>query len=247
MAQHHGTSSGNGTTDDEAAGDEFTDDDGPELDAAARLRMIDEQQERTRSRIEPDGRVLYGAWGLGWLAGYLAMWLSARGNADGMPEAWGGWTLTGVLVVAMVVTIVHSVAAGQGVRGASSRAGAMFGWTWFIAFSAYGALLGAIAEAGASDRVIVTAANGFACVISGLMFVLGAQLFRDNRMFLVGAWMMVTAVFAAFAGPPTTYLVMAFAGGGGYLVMAVVEHLLQLRRRRRGNPAPSAPRGGLDG
>src|SRR5687768_11411532 len=48
------------------------------LDPAEMLRMIRQQQEAARDATEPDGRVLFGAWGLAWLIGYLAMWSTAR-------------------------------------------------------------------------------------------------------------------------------------------------------------------------
>ena len=44
------------------------------LDPAEMLRMIRQQQEAARDATEPDGRVLFGAWGLAWLIGYLALW-----------------------------------------------------------------------------------------------------------------------------------------------------------------------------
>ncbi|MCP2263345.1 hypothetical protein ACFQHV_05870 [Promicromonospora thailandica] len=205
------------------------DGDGGALDAAETLRLIREQQERARDATGPDGRLLFGAWGLAWLIGYLAMWTTAR--TAGLPAAWAGWVFAGCIVGAMVFTIVHSVTRTAGVRGVSARIGAMYGWTWFLAFLGLGVLLGAMGRAGAEPEIMAIAANGFAALITGLLYIAGGMLFEEYRMSAVGGWMLVTAVVAAFAGMPHTYLVMALAGGGGFLAMAVVEHVLRRRRR----------------
>lgn len=202
------------------------------LDPAEMLRMIRQQQEVARDATEPDGRVLFGGWGLAWLIGYLAMWSTARDT--GVPAAWAGWVLAGCIVGATGLTVVHSVTRTSGTRGASARVGAMYGWTWFLAFMAFGVLLGAMGDAGASTEVQAIAANGFACVIVGLLYLAGGMLFEESRMYAIGGWMLVTAVLAAFAGMPNTYLVMAVAGGGGFLAMVAVEQVIRARRRSPG-------------
>ncbi|MFI9485123.1 hypothetical protein ACIG47_01925 [Promicromonospora sp. NPDC052451] len=199
------------------------------LDPAETLRMIREQQERARDATEPDGRLLFGAWGLAWLAGYLVMWQTARDT--GLPARWAGWVFAGCILGAMAFTIVHSITRTAGTRGVGARTGALYGWTWFLAFLTYGVVLGAMADAGAPPEVVAIAANGFACVVVGIMYIAGGLLFGELRMPAVGAWMLVTAVLAAFAGMPGTYLVMALAGGGGFLVMVAVEQVYRVRRR----------------
>ncbi|PUB29008.1 hypothetical protein C8K30_103434 [Promicromonospora sp. AC04] len=203
------------------------------LDPAEMLRMIRQQQEAARDATEPDGRVLFGAWGLAWLIGYLAMWSTARDT--GSPEGWAGWVLAGCIVGAVVFTIVHSITRTSGLRGTSARVGALYGWAWFLGFTAFGVMLGAMGDAGASREVMAIAANGFACLIVGLMYIAGGLLFEELRMSAVGGWMLVTAVLAAFAGMPNTYLVMAVAGGGGFLAMVAVEQVYRTRRRSPGS------------
>lgn len=216
-------------TNDQTSGSPEGPGDAAELDPAETLRMIRQQQEAARDATEPDGRLLFGVWGLAWLVGYLALWTTARDT--GSPERWAGWVLAGCIVGAMAFTIVHSVTRTAGTRGASARTGAMYGWTWFLAFTAFGVLIGAMGDAGAPPEVMAIAANGFACLVVGLMYIAGGLLFDENRMSAVGAWMLVTACLAAFAGMPNTYLVMAVAGGGGFLVMVAVEQGIRARRR----------------
>jgi hypothetical protein len=203
------------------------------LDPAETLRLIRQHQEAARDATGPDGRLLFGAWGLAWVIGYLAMWTTAR--ETGSPEPWAGWVFACCIAGATAFTIVHSVTRTAGTRGASARIGALYGWTWFLAFTALGVVLGAMGEAGAPPEVMAIAANGFACVIVGLMYIAGGLLFEEIRMAAVGGWMLVAAVLAAFAGMPNTYLVMAVAGGGGFLAMAVVEQVFRSRRRSPGS------------
>jgi len=87
------------------------------------------------------------------------------------------------------------------------------------------------------------AANGFACVVVGLLYLAGGMLFEEVQMYAVGFWMLVTAGLAAFAGMPNVYLVMAVAGGGGFLVMVAVTHAVRARRRSPG-PAERTEGGG---
>lgn len=200
------------------------------FDAAARLQMIDEQQNRARDRIEPDSRLLYGAWGVAWLVGYLAMWFTSRDGSD--PAAWAGWTLAALIVAAIVFTMVHTIGRSAGVRGVSARVGAMYGWGWMLGFVTMWAIMNGMVRAGADAEVISVAANGVACLIVGLMYLGGGMVFQDIGLYGLGVWMLVTAGIATVVGLPGINLVMGLLGGGGFLAMAAGTAVLQARRRR---------------
>ncbi|SKC56744.1 hypothetical protein [Krasilnikoviella flava] len=209
--------------------------DAVELGAADSLRLIREQQDRARAALEPDGRALYGAWGVAWLAGYLVLWTSAR--AHGAPEAWAYWVFAGALAAAVVFTMVHTISRTSGTRGVSARTGAMYGWSWMLGFLTFSVFLGGLARAGADGELMALVSNGGACLVVGLLYLGGAAAFGDRSLFVLGAWILLVAAAATIAGLPMTYLVMALAGGGGFLVMAAVEHLRLLRGRRRADGA----------
>ena len=240
--------------------------DEPALDVAETLRLIREQQDRARRATEPDPRLLFLAWGVAWLVGYLCLWASAVRVVDGtatvrlttragqvvgaQPEPWAFWVFFSLIAAAVAFTIVHSVTRTAGTRGVSARTGAMYGWAWMLGFVCYGFVLGGLARAGASEDVMSLASNAFACVVVGLLYLGGAAAFGDRGLYALGVWILLTAAVATFAGLPYTYLVMALAGGGGFLVMAGIEHVLRLRRRRRlvacAAPAPGAAGGAAD-
>ncbi len=203
------------------------------FDPAESLRLIREQQERARSATEPDGRLLYLAWGVAWLLGYAVLWTSARQDAAAQPASWAFVVFGGAIVSAVAFTIVHSVSRTAGTRGVSARTGVMYGWSWMLGFLALGAVLGGLARAGASEEVMSLASNALACVVVGLLYLGGAAAFQDVRLFVLGVWILLVAAVATFAGLPLTYLVMALLGGGGFLAMAGIEHVVRVRRRRR--------------
>ncbi|MEN5074682.1 hypothetical protein ABE437_12750 [Isoptericola cucumis] len=206
--------------------------DGPELAAAESLRLIREQQERARSGLEPDGRLLCLLWGVAWLVGYLVLWSGARGS-EGIPSAPAFVVFGVLLATAVVVTIVHSVRRTAGTRGASRLAGSLWGSAWFVAFVAYPFIIGGLGRAGASDEVIGLVANALACMIVGIMYLTGAACFADVSLYVLGAWIVLTGAVATVVGMPTTYLVMAFLGGGGFLIITLVWQVVETRRRRR--------------
>jgi len=209
------------------------------LAAADSLRLIREQQDRARAALEPDGRALYGAWGVAWLAGYLVLWTSAQGREQ--PEPWAFWVFGGALAAAVVLTMVHTISRTAGTRGVSARTGAMYGWAWLLGFLTLGVFLGGLARAGADAEIMGLASNGGACLVVGLLYLGGGAAFCENSLYVLGAWILLVAGAATLVGLPGTYLVMALAGGGGFLVMAAVEQLRVVRRRRR--PDEGAGRG----
>ncbi|WP_166843785.1 hypothetical protein [Isoptericola sp. BMS4] len=201
-----------------------------DLDPAASLRMIRESQEQARTGTEPDVRLLYLVWGIAWAVGYTVLWTSARG-AGGAPSGPGFAVFFALLGVATAITIVHTVRRSAGTRGPSTRAGAMYGWSWMLGFLAYPFIISGVARAGASDEVIGLIANALACVIVGLMYLAGGALFCDSGVFVLGLWILLVGGVATVAGIPGSYLLLATAGGGGFLVMAVLAHVVQRRRR----------------
>ncbi|MEL7978278.1 hypothetical protein AAG589_20590 [Isoptericola sp. F-RaC21] len=206
-------------------------DDDPGLAAADSLRLIREQQDRARAALGPDGRALYGVWGVAWLAGYLVLWSSVQGREQ--PEAWAFWVFAGAIAAAVVFTMVHTLSRTAGTRGVSARTGAMYGWSWMLGFLTFGVFLGGLARTGADTEVMALASNGGACLVVGLIYLGGATAFGERNLFVLGAWILLVAGAATLVGLPGTYLVMALAGGGGFLVMAAVEHPRVVRARRR--------------
>lgn len=209
-------------TDDDAGDDAPAGD-----DPAALLALIAGERERTRRRTSPTMAVIGTAWGVAWLVGYLVLYVTF----DGVTSPWWAFAVfVGTLVIAMVVTGVHTARRVSGLGGDSATVGAMYGWGWIIGFVAAALIFASAARAGAGPEVMAVLSNGVSCLVVGLLYLAGGMLWREGRMFALGAWIALIAGLASLAGPPTTYLVMALAGGGGFLVAAVVDAAVSRRR-----------------
>ncbi|MFS0701437.1 hypothetical protein AB6N24_15815 [Cellulomonas sp. 179-A 4D5 NHS] len=200
------------------------------LDLAESLAIIQAQRTRVRDQVAPDPRILFGAWGLAWFVGYLVLWASASSEPSGHPDGTA-FAVFGVLLSgALAATIAHIARRSAGVRGASARSGAMFGWTWTIGFSAVVLTMIGLTRAGASWEVLALGWNALSALVVGVLYAAGAAMWEDWRMFLLGAWIALVAGATTLLGVPGSYLLMALAGGGGMLTAATVAHVA----RRKG-------------
>ncbi|GIJ00001.1 hypothetical protein CLV28_0998 [Sediminihabitans luteus] len=202
------------------------------LDPAESLRLIRAQQDRARD-LTPDGRVVYGTWGVAWLVGYGALWFSVD-NADSAAGAWA-FVLFGTLVLAAIATtVVHTTRRSRGIAGPSAQVGTLYGIAWGIAFTAMSVTLGGLATAGASPDVVGLAANAMSCLVVGMLYFLTALVWGDRRVYVLGAWILLVGAVSPYVGYPGSYLLLATAAGGGFLVMAGAEVRAARRRAATG-------------
>lgn len=195
-------------------------------DPAALLALIAAQRESTRRRTSPTLTVIATAWGLAWLIGYLALYLTFD---DGSSPGWAFVIFVGLLASAVAVTAVHTTRRASGVGGDSATVGAMYGGAWAVGFVAAGLIFAGAVRAGASPEVMAVLSNGVSCLVVGLLYLAGGIVWREGRMFALGAWIALVAGLASLAGAPANYLLMALAGGGGFLAAALAEALTTRR------------------
>jgi hypothetical protein len=208
-------------------------------DPAEMLALIRAQQDTVRKGTEPSGVLLFGAWGLAWLAGYLVLFLSWTPER-GLPAGWAFAVFGILLIAAMVFTGVHIGRRAAGVRGTSSAAGAMYGWSWVVCFAVVFLILTGVARAGVSDEAMAVLSNSIACLVVAALYMACGALWLQWRMFALGVWIGLVGGAAAVLGPPSGYLLMAVAGGGGFLLAAAGDVLIE--RRRRSRPAAEVAR-----
>ena len=183
--------------------------------------------ETLRERLEPDPRILCGSWGLAWLVGYGALWISARAEGDATPSNGAFVVFVALLIAATVMTAVHTARRASGLRGASATTGAMYGWSWAATFSAVGLVVGSPSRFDLPREVYAAIANVIPPLLVGALYMAGAATYRNWSWFFLGAWIVVVAAFATMLAMPITYLAMAVAGG---LVMLAVAGFAQLKR-----------------
>ena len=124
------------------------------FDAAAARLLLDDTERQTRRQVDIRGDVLFGAWGVAWVLGYLAIWTSTRTQDPYVGPAWWAFTILGVAMVAAVgVTVATITKASAGISGDSWKAGMFYGLTWGVGFMTWQVVMAAVAKAGVSDEV----------------------------------------------------------------------------------------------
>lgn len=208
-----------------AADDDVLDD---ALDPASVAALIADQRERVREATDVDGRLLFGAWGVAWLVGFGAQW-TAFLDEPLLQFRTAMIVFGAALVAAMVVTAVHLGRQNTGIRGTSAQQGAMYGWTWSLAFFGVFALGYALARAGsdvATTNLVMTVSS---TLLVGALYMAGGAIWGDRTQFALGAWIAAVTTLAAVIGHPHLLLVMAVAGGGGMLVTALAYQVQRAR------------------
>jgi hypothetical protein len=208
-----------------------TDDELPPADPAASLRLIAQERAATQRRLIPDPRLQLWPWGFAWLIGFGVFFL--RFGPDNrvlvdMP-AWVPLTvLLGLITLAGIITGVVGARAGRQVSGPSSRQGAMYGFTWSVAFIAMAVLLSRL-----SHLLPVPEANllwaGAMVALTGVLHMAGGTIWNDRDLYVLGISINVVNVVGIIAGPGWHALIVAVLGGGGMLVAGLVSWLRMAR------------------
>jgi hypothetical protein len=188
------------------------------------------QDARTRARKELviSAPLVYTAWGLVWLLGYGAMWLSVRGQHPYRGPS--GVSIAAVFVLAgfaVAVVVVIARKAAVGIDGRSARYRRIILATWA---SGYVILL--LVQAGISSSVSTRALAfvGLAgpLVLAGLVYILASLLGRDRPAFALGVWLVIAGASCAWLAPAAIVATCALAGGGAFLLIAVIETRLRV-------------------
>lgn len=187
------------------------------------------QDARTRARNELviSAPLVYAAWGLVWLLGYGAMWLSVREQHPYRGPS--GVSIAAVFVLAgfaaaVVLVVASKAVAGTGGRSARYRRIILATW-------ATGYVILLFVQVGISSSVSPRALAfvGFAgpLVLAGLVYILASALGRNRLAFALGVWLVIAGASCAWLAPAAIVATCALAGGGGFLLLAVIETRLR--------------------
>ena len=206
------------------------------LDPRAALDTISDQQATLRQRTFIRSSPLLTAWGLAWLTGYGAGWLSIRPDYTMPALLWPFYF--GCFAAAGAYTSGYILRRARGVRGDSSRAGVRYGAAWaggfmlgLVIMSRAGAFLTALGTPEAAEMGMVLS-NAVPCLIIGLLFMACSAIWDEPVMAWVGGWFLAVTTVATFVGGTGLWAIMALAGGGGTLIAAAID-VLRTRAARR--------------
>ena len=190
--------------------------------------VVQDARARARKELVISAPLVYTAWGLVWLLGYGAMWLSVRGQPPYRGPS--GVSIAAVFVLAgfaAAVVLVMATRAVAGIDGRSARYRRIILATW-----ATGYLILFLIQAGISSSVSTRALAfvGLAgpLVLAGLVYILASVLGRDRPAFALGAWLVIAGASCAWLAPAAIVATCALAGGGAFLLIAVIETRLRV-------------------
>lgn len=196
------------------------DEDSP-LSAEESLALIERQQREMHRRLGVNVALFYGPWGVAYLLGFGAIFLTYPTAAAIRLPAVAAVAMTAVLFAsAVVITAVTGARAGRGLRGPSQAAGAMYGWSWALGFCALGVVNTGVTRLGLSDNAVTLLWSGSSLLLVGVLYLGGGALFQDRFQYGLGLWMLLSGAGSVFAGVPGNFAVVALAGGGGLLLAA---------------------------
>jgi hypothetical protein len=203
------------------------------LSAEESLALIERQEREVHRRLGVNVALFYGPWGVAYLFGFGSVFLTYPSAVPlRLPGAVAA-VITGVLfAVAIVVSVVNGTQAGRGVRGPSRMVGAMYGWSWTLAFSALAAVNIGVTRRGLPADTATLLWSGSALVLVGVLYLAGGALWQDRFQYGLGVWMLVTGAGSVLAGVPGNFAVLSLAGGGVLLLTAGYFALRPQRPRR---------------
>jgi hypothetical protein len=216
--------------DEETRKNEGTDvDEGANLDLQRAALILQEARQKARQELIVKAPALFIIWGLVYLIGYGAIWLSVRGQRP--YQAPSGLALTGLFVLALAalaVTASITSRARSGITGAS-------GTRMFVYYMSVGAgvlaviiLNAELAQDHASTHMLAfVGAAGPILVVGLAVSALGAVMRRWPYLAL-GVWLIAAAAVSGFAGPAAVWGILSLAVSTGFLGSAAVQ--IALRR-----------------
>ena len=210
------------------------------LDPAAMLALARDQQRSVSGRMGAFVPYILLAWGVAWLAGFIALWLAE--GPETLPMAAAAPIIVVLFAGAGVVSIVLGARSSRGVRTGKDAAfvGVVYGQAWWIGCVAIFVIGQAMVVNGMDAELLGILYPSAYVFFAGLMYLVGGALWRAVPMIVLGVWTIIVSAVAPFAGAPVHYLVFAIAGGGGFLIGAAWTLWWSVSARRRAGSRNSA-------
>jgi hypothetical protein len=194
-----------------------------DMSVAEAAAVVADARRHARHELVISAPAVFLAWGLVWLVGYGAMWLSVRGQHPYRGPS--GVSIAVVLALAALAAgavLVVARRAATGIGGQSARYRRIVVSAW-----ATGYVILLLIQAGISGSVSARALAfvGLAgpLLLAGLIYILASVLGRDRPAFILGAWLVLAAVSCAWLTPAAILATCALAGGGAFLLIAVIQ------------------------
>jgi hypothetical protein len=227
-----GPADGTGPADSAGSADEA----GPAGDdgwvARERLALIAEQRRTMARGLGANQVPVLVAWGVAWLAGFGAIYLTS-GRLQVMPD-WAAGVILGVgFAIALTLSAVLPIRRRRGLTGPTRQVSVLYGWSWALGLAGLFAVNLGLDHHGLPLSVRPLVWSGSALLVVGLLYLASGLIWSDRVQYGLGAWTLITGAGSVAAGTPANFAVLSLAGGGGFLLAAAVS--LTARRSRTGD------------
>ena len=193
------------------------------MDVARAAVILAEAREQARHQLRIRYPVLFSIWGLMYLLGYGAIWLSVRGQHPYQgPTPAALLALTFIVAAAIATTVVLVGRAVSGIGGSSAVRRRVYVLASLTGFVGLLTLEAALDHAGASRGVLGVYGAAAPILLTGLIYAVSSAIWLDWTVFGLGLWLMTVAAGSGFAGPVTVWAVDALAAGLAFLLMAAI-------------------------
>lgn len=199
------------------------------------LALVRDQQRSIEGQRGVYVPLILLSWGVAWLLGFGALWLIDGPDAFALPIAIGAPIFVILLAGAGAVSTVLGIRSSRGLRAGKDGAfpGIVYGQAWWVGSIAIFVLGEGLVRNGMERPLLGIFYPSAYVFFVGIMYVMGAAIWRAAPMLILGGWSIVVAVVAPFAGQPAHLLVFAFAGGGGFLMVATWSWIWSRNARSR--------------
>ena len=202
-----------------------------DMSAQEAAAVVQDARVRARRELVISAPLVYAAWGLVWLLGYGAMWLSVRGQHPYSGPSGVSIAVVFVLAgfaVAAVLVIVSRAAAGIDGQSVRYRRIILAAWAtgYLILLIVQAAIISSV-----STRTYAFVAFAGPLLLAGLTYILASALGRNRTAFVLGVWLMIAGASCAWQAPAAILATCALAGGGAFLLAAVIETGLRAHAR----------------
>ncbi|KAB1649038.1 hypothetical protein [Pseudoclavibacter endophyticus] len=214
--------------------------DGP-LELAEMAALMRTQQRAARGGTARIVSLLLLTWGVVWFTGFLVLWSGVRGGNPWFTIASpiDSIAFGGLMIVGVAASITMGARLGRGVRGGSATSDTMYGLAWMVAMAGATATLTALIGHGLAPESITLVAPSIYVSTAGLMYLVGAAIWRSWATFGLGSCVIAIACVATFIGAPHHLLAYAI----GSIVVLPVFAWLSWRGMMRGTD-PTRPGSG---
>jgi hypothetical protein len=206
-------------------------DDELELDPALALRIVRDQQLDIETRVGGFVPTIMVAWGIAWLVGFGAVWLSE--GAGVLPPVVAWWTFGVLIAAASGLSMWLAIRSGRGMRTEDAFGGTVYGVTWSAGSLAIFVFAAGLFHNGMTRELAAIFFPSAFVLFAGIMYLVAGALWRAVPSIVLGSIVIVIAVAAPFFGAPHNNLFFALAGGGAFLGFGLVARIRMRRHSRR--------------